>query len=156
MWPLTIAVFVVLGVLAFRGVWWAYVTFVALGVLFFPARVGFHLHPSPCDLAIDVPLALFSLTNYKHVALFAIFFLMTSVHARRHPFLIAFAAVLAFGIYVEIAEGLTGEGHCRLRDLIPDLAGGVLGTIILAAWRHWRAAPAQGQSSAPLRGPKSE
>jgi hypothetical protein len=130
-WIPTIAAFVVLGVLAFRGVRWAYVAFIALGVLFFPARAGFHFDPHPCELALNVPLAVYSLGNWKHIVLFAILFLMTSVHARRHPFVIGTAMVWAFGVYVEVAEGFTGNGHCRVRDLVPDTAGALLGAAIL-------------------------
>jgi hypothetical protein len=141
MWLVT-TVFVILAVLAFLGRRWAYFTFVALGVLFFPARVGFHFHPSPCEFSLNLPLAVYSLTNYGHLVRFAIFFLMTCVQVRDHPLrtqiLIGFAAVLAFGICVEVAEGVTGEGHCRLRDLIPDLAGGVIGTILWVGWRVGR------------------
>lgn len=140
-WAVT-AVFVILAVLAFCGMRWAYFTFVALGVLFFPARVGFHFHPSPCELSLNLQLAVYSLTNYGHLVRFAIFFLMTCVQVRGHPLrtqiLIGFAAVLAFGIYVEVAEGVTGEGHCRLRDLTPDLAGGVIGAILWTGWRFSR------------------
>jgi len=136
-WLVT-AVFVVLGALAFRPTRWAYFTFVALGVLFFPARVGFHFHPQPCECALNVPLALFSLTNYGHLVRFTIFFLMTSVQMRgvrlRTQLLLATGAVMAMGIYVELAEGLTGEGHCRLRDLVPDLAGAIVGSVILTLW----------------------
>ena len=136
---LTVVVFVVLGALAFRPTRWAYFTFVALGVLFFPARVGFHFHPQPCECALNVPLALFSLTNYGHLVRFTIFFLMTSVQMRgarlRTQLLLATGAVMAMGIYVELAEGLTGEGHCRLRDLVPDLAGAVLGAALLMLWK---------------------
>ena len=136
---LTVVVFVVLGALAFRPTRWAYFTFVALGLLFFPARVGFHFHPQPCDCSLSVPLALFSLTNYGHLWRFAIFFLMTSAQVRssrsRGQLLVALGAVLAMGIYVELAEGLTGEGHCRLRDLVPDLAGAVLGAVLLMLWK---------------------
>jgi len=142
MWPLTIAVFLVLGVLAFRGARWAYFTFVVLGVLFFPARVGFHFQPQPCECALTIPLALFSLTNYAHIVLFAIFFCLTSVQVRGLPvriqFLIAAGAVLAMGVYVEVAEGLTGKGHCRLRDLIPDAAGALVGALFLVAFRKLR------------------
>ena len=136
-WLVT-AVFVVLGALAFRPTRWAYFTFVVLGVLFFPARVGFHFHPQPCECALNVPLALFSLTNYGHLVRFTIFFLMTSVQMRgvrlRTQLLLATGAVMAMGIYVELAEGLTGEGHCRLRDLVPDLAGAIVGSVILTLW----------------------
>ena len=138
-WALTIGVFVVLGALAFRPTRWAYFTFVALGLLFFPARVGFHFHPKPCDCALSIPLALFSLTNYGHIWRFAIFFLMTSAQVRssrfRRQLLVALGAVVAMGIYVELAEGFTGEGHCRLRDLVPDLAGAVLGAVLLMLWK---------------------
>jgi hypothetical protein len=136
-WVIT-AVFVVLAVLAFRRRRWAYWTFVALGILFFPARVGFQFHPQPCECALTLPLALFSLTNYGHLVRFTIFFLMTGVQIRgarlRTQLLLATAAVLAMGIYVELAEGLTGEGHCRLRDLVPDLAGTIVGAVILTLW----------------------
>jgi len=138
-WALTIVVFVVLGALAFRPTRWAYFTFVALGLLFFPARVGFHFHPQPCDCSLSIPLALFSLTNYGHLWRFAVFFLMTSAQVRSgrsgSQLLVALGAVVAMGIYVELAEGLTGEGHCRLRDLVPDLAGAVLGAVLLMLWK---------------------
>jgi hypothetical protein len=150
MWPFTIIVFLVLGVLAFRGARWAYVTFVCLGLLFFPARVGFRLDPQPCELELNVPLALFSLTKYAHIVLFAIFFLLTAIQAGRHSrstqALVATSAVLAMGVYVEAAQALTGKGHCRLRDLIPDAAGALLGVLLLVSWRTIRR-PGSGSSA---------
>ena len=138
MWPFTIIVFLVLGTLAFRGVRWAYVTFVFLGLLFFPARVGFRLDPQPCEWELSVPLALFSLTKYAHIVLFAIFFLLTTVqlrsYSRRAQLLIASGAVLVMGGYVEMAQALTGKGHCRVRDLIPDAAGALLGALLVVSW----------------------
>ncbi len=47
----------------------AYAAFVVVGLLYFPARVGFHLSPRVCQVALDVPLALHSLTNYPHIIL---------------------------------------------------------------------------------------
>lgn len=103
MWPLTIGVFLVLGVLAFRG----------------------------------------ALTNYGHLVLFTLFFLLTAVQARGYSgppqYLIAAGAVLAMGVYVEVAEGITGKGHCRLRDLVPDAAGALLGALVLVSMRKLRA-----------------
>ena len=64
---------------------------------------------------------------------------MTSAQIRgsrpRIHLLVASGAVLAMGIYVELAEGLTGQGHCRLRDLVPDLAGAVVGAVLLMLWK---------------------
>jgi len=82
------------------------------------------------------------ITKYRHIVLFAIFFLLTSVQARgyraRTQYLIAAGAVMAMGVYVELAEGLTGNGHCRLRDLIPDAAGALVGALVLVSLRKFR------------------
>jgi hypothetical protein len=134
-------IIVVLGILALRGIRWAYATYVLLGLLYFPASVGFRLNPHACELATDLPLALFSLTNYPHIALFAVFFVMTKAQFRTHrrsTFAWAGLATLAMGAVVEIAEGITGRGNCRLRDLLPDSAGVILGTAMVFIWNRAR------------------
>jgi hypothetical protein len=140
---LTFAVFLAFGVLAFLGARWAYVAFVILALLFFPARAGFHFHPKPCECAFNVDLALYALTKYGHLWRFTIFFLLTAIQVRRYrlrsQLLIATAAVLAMGIYVELAEGLTGTGNCRLRDLVPDMAGAAVGAVVWVVYRRlWK------------------
>jgi hypothetical protein len=148
---LTFAVFLALGVLAFLGVRWAYFTFVGLGLLFFPARVGFHFHPQPCECALNLDLALFSLTNYGHIWRFGVLFLLTAMQLRRYrlraQLLIATAAVMAMGIYVEAAEGITGNGHCRLRDLVPDAAGALAGALVWILFRTLRKEKHETQSA---------
>jgi VanZ family protein len=52
--------------------------------------------------------------------------------------LIAAVAVLAMGVYVEVAEGVTGMGHCRLRDLVPDAAGALVGAVAWVVFRKLR------------------
>jgi hypothetical protein len=130
-------VFLVLAVMSLRRKRWAYVAFVLLGLFYFPAKVGFHLGPRACEFALDVPLAMFSLTNYAHIILFSLFFVMTSAQLRGvgwSTMVLAGAITLAMGGLVELAEGVTGSGHCRLRDLVPDTAGAVLGAAIVAVW----------------------
>jgi hypothetical protein len=141
MWLLVFLVFLVLGVLSLRGVRWAYVTFVLLGLFFFPARVGFRFEPQSCELAFNIPLAIFSLTNYRHIVLFAIFFLITSAQLRMSnwsAFALAALTGIGMGVLVELGEGITGKGHCRLRDLVPDAAGILLGALIVLVWNAGR------------------
>lgn len=141
MWLLVFLVFVVLGVLSLRGVRWAYITFVLLGLLFFPLRVGFRFDPQPCELAINTQLAIYSLTNYPHIVLFALFFLMTSAQIRLSKwsaFAWAALAGMVMGVLVELAEGVTGKGHCRVRDLIPNAAGLLIGSVIGFVWNGIR------------------
>ena len=144
-------IFIVLGILSLRGALWAYLTFVVLGLLYFPISVGFRLNPQPCQLTFDIPLAVHSMTNYAHIILFALFFLMTSAQFKMSTwagFAWAATACLAMGILVEVAQGVTGNGHCRSRDLIPDTTGILLGAGVVLLWTRVRARGSSGRPSA--------
>ena len=121
-------------VFALRGKRWAYGSLLILAVLYFPLSVGFSFKPGPVDLSFDLPLVLISLKNYRHIILFCLFFIMTSRQLGssgwKH-FLTAAAITLALGVYVECAQAVTGNGHCRLRDLIPDMAAIILGSLLV-------------------------
>ena len=131
----------VFGVISLRVLRWAYITLLVLGLLYFPASVGFRLDPHPCELTFGMALAVHSLTNYPHIVLFAFFFLMTFLMLNAQfrisdwrAFAWTGAATIVMGALVEIAEGVTGKGHCRLRDLIPDAAGALLGAAVVLLW----------------------
>jgi hypothetical protein len=131
---------VVLAVLAFRGMRWAYVSFILAALAYFPMKVGFHLQPTACQVAFGADLALFSLTNYAHMVLFGIFFAMSCAQfsrdgsANRSTFARAALATLSMGAAVELAQGITGNGHCRSRDLIPDSVGVLLSATSITLW----------------------
>jgi hypothetical protein len=61
----------------------------------------------------------------------------------------AFLAVIVMGALVEIAEGVSGSGHCRSRDLIPDAAGGLLGAVIVLLWNKLRGRRQPGPALSP-------
>jgi hypothetical protein len=145
MWLLFLG-FLALGILSLRGVRWAFVAFVALGLLYFPAKAGFRLDPHPCQLTFDSSLAAHSLTNYGHIVLFSLFFVMTSAQFRttnRTAFAWSALATIVMGALVEVAQGVTGEGNCRLRDLIPDTLGILVGSITVSLLTRvgWRPRP---------------
>jgi VanZ family protein len=136
--------FLVLGILSLRGKRWAYITYVVLGLLYFPASVGFRLNPQPCELIPNIPLVVYSLRNYQHIVLFVLFFLMTSAQFRMSQWSgygWAAVACIAMGLLVEVAEGISGTHHCRLRDMIPDAAGVVIGAGIVLLWNAVRRRP---------------
>lgn len=134
------ALFLLLAVLSYRGARWAYIAFVILGLLWFPVRSGFHFGPPPCEWTFDLRLAVYSLTNYAHVLLFINFFLMTQRQLRdvKGALLWSALACLVMGFLIELDEGATGTGHCRMRDLVPDSAGALIGAAIFSGWRWWR------------------
>ena len=142
MWKIGAAMLVLLALLSLRGIRWAYVAFVVLGLLYFPAKVGFQLDPHACELLVGPRLALFSLTNYAHIVQFAMFFIISCAQftrpsvSTRTAFVRAALATIVMGALVELAEGVSGRGHCRLRDLLPDSAGVVLGATLVLLWRE--------------------
>ena len=115
----------------------AFAAFLVLGLLSFPLRAGWPdlpLAPRPCEGVVSVGLALHSFRNVPHLVLFALLFFLGRrqfTGARAGAF--AVGTAIAFGATLELAQGLSGSGHCRLRDLLPDAAGA------LAGWGLWAA-----------------
>ena len=135
---LEVITWLVLFVFALRGARWAYAVFLVLAFVWIPARTGFHLHPPPCRMEFTLELAIGSLTKYKHVVLFAAFFVMTWVQCRRSRYALQIAAIatIAVGILIELEEGATGTGLCRATDLLPDAVGALIGAALVMLWRR--------------------
>ena len=145
MWSLSL-LRVVLGILALRGIRWAYVGFMLLGLLYFPFKSRFEFHIPTCQLSFGLPLAIHSLRNFPHIILFTIGFVLTAAQfrlSRWRDFVFAGVIIVTFGALVELLEGITRTGNCRLRDLIPDTAGALIGaSIVLGLYRlGWRPRP---------------
>ena len=56
---------IVLAVLALCRLRWAYFAFIALGLLYFPVKVGFHLDPQACEVALSRGLMLVSFSRVR-------------------------------------------------------------------------------------------
>lgn len=112
--------------------------FVVLGLLYFPASMGFRVEPKRCALTFDLPLAVQSLSNYGHIVSFFIFFLLTTAQFRSPGWRSlgwSLLVTMAMGVAVEIAEGLSGAHNCKTLDLIPDLIGAMLGLLVVVLGR---------------------
>lgn len=67
------------------------------------------------------------------------FFIMTRRQIRKTGFTgFGWAALgtLAFGLVIELLEGITGEGNCRMRDLVPDFVGVLIGQLVYFIWNY--------------------
>ena len=147
MWPITIAGAVTIAAVLLRRTRWAassllvsritYAAFIIFGLLYFPARTGYRFQPVACEWTFGPALAAHSLTNYAHIVLFVLFFLLTYAQLPDVPKALIWsgAACITMGFLVELAQGVTGAGHCRMRDLIPDGVGALAGAILVIAGR---------------------
>lgn len=132
----------------------AFVSFVVLGLGSFALRAGWPatpLTPTACEGLVGPALALYSFRNIPHIILFALCFPLAraqfgwaraDARSTCRADLRALAITMVVGALVELAEGATGAGHCRLRDLLPDAAGALLGwgafVTLAAAWVRLR------------------
>ncbi len=144
-----VGVLALLALIALRGKRWAYPAFVVLGLLYFPAQTHFHVHAPKCEqLLPTMHVLVLSLQNYAYIALFAGFYWMSWVQFGRSDArgVWALLATLLVAALVELAEGMTGGGrgqvHCRVRDLVPDVAGALGAALLLAIWARLRRKPA--------------
>ena len=126
---------------------WAYVAFIALGLLYFPLKARMALAPRACNWDLSPAAVGQALQNYAHMVLFAAFLLL-SYRQFRGPAALGAAALatLGMGAAVELAQGVTGEGNCRARDLIPDAVGILVAVSAIIGTRRLRG---PGESVAP-------
>src|SRR5688572_20559608 len=143
--PLALALLGVVLALALRRTRWAraslwfsrltYAGLVLQAPLYFLAKGGFRISSPDCEWTFGLALARHSLTNYGHIILFMVFFLLTYAQLPGVPRRIMWTvgATMAMGLLVEFAQGVSGHGHCRMRDLIPDSVGALAGFAIVSA-----------------------
>jgi hypothetical protein len=136
--------------------------FAALGLASFAVRAGWPARPfapRACEGLVGSELALHSFRNTPHILLFALCFCVARAQVgaeivdgrgRWRAGAGAFALTVVIGALVELAEAASGAGHCRLRDLLPDAAGALLGWaalgMIAAAWARWGWAATRGRA----------
>jgi hypothetical protein len=111
---------------------WVYAAYMLYGVTRIPARTGYRLISPVCDTRLTMENAGLSLTKVPHIVLFGLFFLITVVqfdHIDRSALTWSLGATLALGLIIELEEGATRTGNCRITDVLPDL----LGALIVAA-----------------------
>ena len=121
-----------------RNVWsrrrWIYGAYLLVAVLRIPARVHFRLVAPRCDTRLTLANAHLSMTKVPHIVLFAAFFLLTLVQFDRltsRAFSWSLLATTGLGLLVELEEGASRTGNCRLTDVLPDIAGAAAVGIIL-------------------------
>ena len=113
-----------------------------------PARTGFQLVAPACDTRLTLENAERSLTKVPHMVLFGFFALLTAAQFNRldrRTLYWSFAAAAILGLVIELEEGATRTGNCRVTDVLPDLVGALAvllpSAALVASIRAWRASP---------------
>ena len=122
-----------------RRVWrqrrWLYATYMIVAVTRIPARTKFHLVAPVCDTRLTLENASRSMTKVPHMVLFGLFALVTAAQFNRldrRTIFWSLAATAALGLIVELEEGTTRTGNCRITDVMPDIVGALAMLVPLA------------------------
>jgi hypothetical protein len=122
-----------------RRVWrqrrWLYATYMIVAVTRIPARTKFHLVTPVCDTRLTLENASRSMTKVPHMVLFGLFALVTAAQFNRldrRTIYWSLAATAALGLIVELEEGTTRTGNCRITDVAPDIVGALAMLVPLA------------------------
>jgi hypothetical protein len=113
-----------------------YGAYILFGILRIPARTAFRLRAPACDARLTPENFAASLTKVPHVVLFACFFLLTMAQfdrVNRKAVGWSFSATLALGVLIELEEGVTRTGNCRMTDVAPDALGGLIALAVVMA-----------------------
>jgi VanZ family protein len=115
---------------------WAYAVYLVVATTRIPARTGFHLGNFACDMRLTGENVGLSLTKLPHIILFGAFFLLTVAQfdrLDRRALTWSVAATLALGVLVEVEEGATRTGNCRMTDVLPDLCGALIAAVLITS-----------------------
>ena len=127
---------------------WAYAAYALFAVLRIPARTGFHLVLPACDMRLTSSNFAASLTKVPHMVLFGFFFLLTIAQFDRvssKAILWSSVITIALGVLIELEEGATRTGYCRMTDVAPDAVGALIALVpvmaVVALHRAWVSTP---------------
>lgn len=144
------------------GIWryrrWGYAAWLLWSLTRIPARTGFRFAMPTCDWRPTADNLALSMTKVPHILLFGVFFLLTLVQfdrINRTSISLSLLATAAMSLLVEIQQGATRTGTCRLTDMAPNLLGGLLVAVpalmMAAMWRRQRTRPAGRRSETAAR-----
>ena len=115
---------------------WAYAAFVLYGVLKIPSRTAFHLQAPACNWQLTSQNFAASVSKVPHIVLFGFFFLLTVAQfdrIDRTAVACSFLATVGMGVLIELEEGATRTGYCRMTDVAPDALGALIAMVPLLA-----------------------
>ena len=113
--------------------WLPVAILVAAALAYEPIRSGFTFANQTCDLTANRALIWSAVFNLRHIISYGILFLACAATFRENRIAKAALATFAFSAFIEFEQSFFATGHCRARDLIPNLLGIGLATILFMA-----------------------
>ncbi len=107
----------------------------AAAVVYTPIASDFVTAHKGCEVIPPEGVIVRTLANFKHIISFCILFILASQCFRRGAFWKSAVVVLLISAFVEVEQAFFLEGHCRVRDMLPNLVAVGVGILIVSSVR---------------------
>ena len=112
---------------------WVFLVLVTLALLATPLRSRFHWRAAVfCEAAAPIERWLAGVLNSAHFIGYGALMLVGAFVFHERPLAKAGALVFALSALVELEQAVFTVGHCRVRDLLPNLM--VISLVGVACW----------------------
>lgn len=129
---------------------WRWVPLVLLAgsaVAFEPIRSGFTLADQSCELTAGLQRVVGGIVNPKHLIGYGLIFVAATFALGRGRLASAAIGTFIFSALLEVEQTYFTTGHCRARDLIPNIIGIALAALLLRMVGFGRRTFRSGRSS---------
>jgi hypothetical protein len=117
----------------------ALVAFTALAIT--PIQAGFATRAFTCDFGLNAADWIAGIANPKHLIAYAILAALAVSALRGRPLWQPVGLAILISLGVEIEQAIFADGHCRLRDMVPNVIAVAMGTaigLLIFAWLNRR------------------
>ena len=103
--------------------WLPLILLVTMALAFEPFRSGFTFDTQSCEVLADWERTKSAVFNARHIISYGILCLVASATLRKNKVVMAVLGTFVFSAFLELEQSFFITGHCRLRDLIPNVLG---------------------------------
>jgi hypothetical protein len=114
-----------------------------IGLSYTPLRsAGTSRGATVCEFSAPLSVWCMGVYNVRHIGSYSLLCLVATGCFSKHRLLKAALLTLAISVVVEIEQALLNDGHCRVRDMLPNVLAVSLAALVwLTAHRHRRPQP---------------
>jgi hypothetical protein len=120
---------------ALRG---AFALAAVAALLITPIQAGFALRSFSCDFGLNAADWIEGVANTRHLIAYAIIAAL-AVLALPGPLWQRVGVALLISLGVEVEQAIFADGHCRLRDMVPNFIAVIIGAgvgILIHVWAN--------------------
>ena len=95
-----------------------------------PIQAGFTMRAFTCDVGLDAAGWIEGIANPRHLIAYAVIAALAVWTLRGRPLWQPVGLAILISLGVELEQAIFMDGHCRLRDMVPNFVAVVMGAAV--------------------------